>query len=113
MTMSTKIDSTIHLLTEKLTEAAVKHGAEIIGKWEADLENAEWRGAKTIHTDLTKLRHHLEGDTRDGVAIGELLIKLGESTDLAATHSEGDGGKIESLGQALISAGKGLGADAK
>jgi hypothetical protein len=111
--MSTKIDSTIHLLTQKLTEAAVKHGAEMIGKWEADLEKAEWRGAKTIHADLTKLRHHLEGNTRDGVAIGELLIKLGESTERAAAHAESDGDKLESLGQALISAGKGLGADVK
>lgn len=111
--MSTKIDSTLTLVKGHLTEAAVKHGAEMIGKWEADLEKAEWRGAKTIHADLTKLRHHLESDTRDGVAIGELLIKLGEATERAAAHAEGGGGKIESLGQALVSAGKGLGADVK
>lgn len=111
--MSTKIDSTLTLVKGHLTDAAVKHGAEIIGKWEADLEKAEWRGAKTIHADLTKLRRHLEGNTRDGVAIDELLIKLGESTERAAAQAGGDGGKIESLGQALINAGKGLGVDVK
>lgn len=112
--MSTKIDSTLTLVKGRLTEAAVKHGAEMIGKWEADLEKAEWHGAKTIHADLTKLRHYLEGDARDGVAIGELMVKLGESTERAAAHAEsGADGKIESLGQALISAGKGLGADVK
>ena len=111
--MSGKIDSTLTLVKGHLAEAAVKHGAEMIGKWEADLEKAEWRGAKMIHADLTKLRHHLEGDTQDGIAIGELLIHLGESTERAAAHAESGGGKIESLGKALVSAGKGLGADVK
>ncbi len=110
--MSTKIDSTIHLLTGKLTDAAVKHGAEIIGKWEADLEAADFRGAKTIHTDLGTLRHHLEGGTLDGPVVGELLVKLGEATERAAAHAEGTPGeRLAKLGETLVSAGKGLGTD--
>ncbi len=110
--MSTKIDSTIHLLSDKLTETAAKHGAEIIGKWEADLEAADFRGAKTIHADLTKLRHHLEGGELNGVAIGELLVNLGGSTERAAAHAEGTAGeRLAKMGETLISAGKGLGAD--
>lgn len=110
--MSTKIDSTIHLLTDKLTEAAAKHGAEIIGKWETDLEAADFRGAKTIHADLTKLRHHLEGESLNGVAIGELLVNLGGSTERAAAHVEGtQAERLAKMGEALISAGKGLGAE--
>lgn len=110
--MSTKIDATIHLLSDKLTETAAKHGAEIIGKWEADLEAADFRGAKTIHADLTKLRHHLEGGELNGVAIGELLVNLGGSTERAAAHAEGtQGERLAKMAETLISAGKGLGAD--
>lgn len=109
--MSTKIDSTIHLLSDKLTEAAAKHGAEIIGKWEADLEAADFRGAKTIHTDLGTLRHHLEGGTLDGAVVGELMVKLGEATERAAAHAEGTSGeRLTKLGETLVTAGKGLNA---
>ena len=112
--MTTKIDSTINVLKSHLTGAAAKKGAETIGQWEADLEKAEWRGAKTIHEDLVKLRHHLEGGAPDGAVIGALLVKLGESTERAAAHAEGDtGSKLESLGQALVRAGDGLRADVK
>ena len=107
--MPTKIDPTIELFKGQLTGAAVKKGAEMIGKWEADLEKAEWRGAKVIHSDLVKLREHLEGGKLDGTAIGELLIKLGESTERAATHVEGSNrSKLEGLAQTLVKAGEGL-----
>ncbi len=110
--MSTKIDSTIHLLSEKLTETAAKHGAEIIGKWEADLEAADFHGAKTIYADLTKLRHHLEGGELNGVAIGEMLVGLGGSTERAAAHAEGTSGeRLAKMAETLIRAGKSLGAD--
>ena len=107
--MPTRIDLTIHALTGPLTEAAAKKGAEMIGKWEADIEKAEFVGAKTIHADLVKLRHHLEGGSLDGSPIAALLVKLGESTKRAAGHAEGStGAKLESLSQALIKAGEGL-----
>lgn len=107
--MTTQIESTIKFLQGHLTEAAAKKGAEAIGKWETDLEKADWRGAKVIHEDLVKLRHHLEGDKLDGGAIGELMVKLGESTTRAAAHAEGkDGGKLETLGQTLVKVGEGL-----
>jgi len=108
--MPTRIDPTINVLKGQLNGAAAKKGAEMIGKWEADLEKADWRVSKTIHANLVKLRHHLEGDKLDGATIAELLVKLGESTERAAAHAEGDnGGKLESLGQALVKAGEGLG----
>ncbi len=106
--MPTRIDPTLHILTEPLTEAAAKKGAEMIGKWEADVEAGEFTGAKTIHADLVKLRHHLETGKFDGV--GELLVKLGGSTHRAAGHAEGaTAGKLEKLGEALTKAGEGLG----
>ena len=107
--MPTRIDPTINLLKNQLTGAAAKKGAEMIGKWEADLEKADFTGAKTIHTDLVKLQHHLEGDALDGTTIAELMVKLGESTARAAKHTEGTtSSKLESLGQALVTAGEGL-----
>jgi hypothetical protein len=107
--MPTKIDSTISILTGKMTDAAVKKGVEMIGKWETDLEKAEFTGAKTIHSDLVKLREHLEGDVLDGATIAALLVKMGKSTENAAKHAKGDTvGKLESLGQALGKAGKSI-----
>lgn len=117
--MTTRIDLTFAILKDQLTKSAARKGAEIIGAWEADLEKANWRGAKTIHTDLVKLRRHLEagaveGGTLDGVLIGALMIKLGGSTMHAAAHAEGDPGrKLQSLGRALVAAGKGLRVDVK
>ena len=115
--MTTKIESTLDALKGHLTEAAAQKGAEMIGRWEADLEKADWRGAKTIHTDLVKLRRHLDSgaldsSVLDGVLIGALLVKLGGATAHAAALAEGDaGGKLEGLGRALVLAGKGLRAD--
>lgn len=117
--MTTRIDSTINVLKGHLTGAAARKGAETIRQWEADLEKADWRGAKTIRTDLVKLRRHLEGGVQDGgaldgVLIGALLVKLGGSTVNAAAHAEDNtGGKLESLGRALVQAGKGLRADVR
>ncbi len=110
--MSTSIDSTIHLLTEKLTEVAVKQGIETISHWEAEMKTADFRGADTIYDELTKLRHHLEGGSLSGVGIGELLVNLGGSTERAAAHAEGtQGEQLSKLGEALIKTGKGLGAE--
>ena len=107
--MPTRIDPTLNLLSGHLAEAAVKKGVELIGKWEADMETAEWRGAKTIHADLVKLRHHLEGGNLDGASIGALLVKLGQETGRTAGHAEGNNAtKLEHLGQALVKAGEGL-----
>jgi uncharacterized protein YjbI with pentapeptide repeats len=108
--MSKKIDSTTELFQGKLSEAAIKQGAKMISKWQADLEKAEFSGAKTIHADLTKLRRHLEGDELDGATIGGLLVKLGGSTGRASKLAKGvTVGKLESLGQALVKAGESLG----
>lgn len=112
--MTIRIDSTLDVLRGRLTGAAVKRGAEMIGEWEADLEKADRRGAKSIRADLAHLRRRLESGALDGVVIGALLVKLGGSTVYAAAHAEGDtGGKLESLGRALVQAGKGLRADVR
>ena len=58
---------------------------------------------------MVKLQHHLQSGTLDGATIAGLLVKLGESTERAAKHAEGNSaGKLESLGQALVKAGEGL-----
>lgn len=107
--MPTRIDPTINLLQDLLSDTAAKKGAEIIGKWEGDIEKAEFTGAKTIHADLVKLQHHLQSGTLDGATIAGLLVKLSESTERAAKHAEGNSaGKLESLAQALVKAGEGL-----
>ena len=107
--MPTNIDSTIHVLKGQLNATAVQKGTQMISKWEADLERADWLGAKTIHADLVKLRHHLEGGKLDGATIAKLLIKLGESTERAAVHTKDDTiGHLKSLSQALVKASESL-----
>lgn len=106
-------ESTTELLKSKLTEAAAKKAPAIIAKGEAEMEKAEWRGAKTIGEDLGRLRRHLEGDAGDKFTISELLVKLGQSTSQstshAAAHVEGDDRKkLEALGSALVKAGEQL-----
>ncbi len=106
-----KLDDTIEMLKGKLEQAAAKTAVKSIEKWETTLEDAEWRGAKTIHEDLGRLRKHLEGDDLDGAKIGDLLVKLGESTSRVAGHEEQKGiEKVDQLGKALVAAGEKMGA---
>jgi hypothetical protein len=106
--MPTKIDPTVTMLKGQLSGGASKKGAEMIGKWEADLEKADWRGAKTIHANLASLRHQLESGSPDGAKIKELLTSLGEETERAAAHAGGDAAGVKSLGEALLQAAKSL-----
>ena len=100
--MPTRIQPTIDALKGNLQDIAAKRGVELIGRWEGDLGQAEWRGAKTIHADLVALRRHLEGEELDGAKIKELLVKLGQETARAASHAEGTAGEgLKRLGEAL------------
>lgn len=73
------------------------------------MENADWRGAKTIHaSNLVALHKQLEGGSPEGARIKELLIKLGEETGCAA-HVEGHtGSQLQQLAEALHQAGNSL-----
>ena len=106
--MPTRIQPTVTALQGQLQDLEPKKGLELIGKWEHDLEHADWRGAKTIHANLLALRRQLEGEL-DGAKIKELLTKLGEETTRAAAHVEGNTGEqLKGLGQALEQAGNSL-----
>lgn len=106
--MATQVQSTTEALRGDLTSLGSK-GTDAIQKWEDKLEGADWRGAKTIHEDLGRLRRHLESGDLDGQKIGELLTKLGEATKRAADHAEGNSGAgLKDLAAALQEAGAGL-----
>ena len=106
--MTTQIQSTIDALQGDLTSLG-SQGTGAIQKWEDKLAEADWRGAKTIHEDLGRLRRELEGGAPDGAKIGELLTKLGESTERAAEHAEGaSSAGLKTLAAALQKAGAGL-----
>lgn len=111
--MSTSIESTVQLLQNTLTGAAVAHGIQLISGWEADLQDATFAGADGITAELTLLREGLEGGSADGPAIGQILISLGGSTQQAASSADASqSAGLSSLAQALLSAGKQLGASA-
>jgi hypothetical protein len=105
--MPTKIEPTVTMLKGELS-GGVKKGAEMIGKWEADLAKADWRGAKAIHDNLASLRHQLEGGSPDGAKIKSLLTTLGEETERAAAHAGANSEAVKSLGAALTGAAKSL-----
>lgn len=107
--MPTRIQPTLTALQGSLTDLDPKKGADLIGKWTADMENADWRGAKTIHANLSALQKQLEGGSPDGAKIKELLTKLGEETGRAAAHAEGNtGSQLKQLAEALQQAGDSL-----
>ena len=111
--MPTSIESTVQLFQDTLTGAAVAHGIQLISGWEADLQGATFPGAEGITAELTLLREGLEGGSADGPAIGQILISLSGSTQQAASSADASqSAGLSSLAQALLSAGKQLGASA-
>jgi hypothetical protein len=108
-TMPTRIQPTLSALQGDLTSLSPSKGADLIAKWTADMENADWRGAKTIHGNLAALQSQLEGGTPDGARIKDLLTKLGEETARAAAHVGGNtGSQLQQLADALQKAGSSL-----
>jgi hypothetical protein len=98
------IDNTIKALQTGLTELGVAKGIKNIESWMETLEKEEFRGAKTIHDNLAKLKRQLESDDSDGETVSELLNKLAEETKRAASHANGQEEKIAQLGEMLSSA---------
>ena len=104
--MSVHLEPTIKALQGNLVEFGVAKGVKNIDSWMEALEGADFRGAKTIHDNLAKLKKHLESDELDGKAIGAILHTLGTETVHAAAHAEGaQGEKIKHLGELLSTAG--------
>ena len=104
--MTTPLDTTIKAFTKTLEEGLSKsvaaQGIKNIDGWLPTLENAEFRGAKTIHDNLGKLKKHLESDELDGPAIGKLLRTLADETERAATQADDkEGEKVKHLAELL------------
>lgn len=106
--MPTDIQTTIDALAGDLSTLDASDGLGLIESWLSDLENADWRGAKTLHADLVSLRHQLESDAPDASRISELLVKMGESTERAAPDSGQVGEQVTKLASTLMDAGKRL-----
>ena len=104
------LDTTIKALGGSLTDLGVAKGVKNIDSWLETLADADFRGAQTIHANLEKLKTHLEAETPDGAAIGQLLKTLGEETGRAASHhaDNAEGKKITQLAELLGSAGGSL-----
>lgn len=106
--MPTDIQTTIDTLSGDLSQIAPEDGTALIGSWLNDLEDADWRGAKTLHADLVSLRHQLESDAPDAGRISDLLVKLGESAERAAPEGGQVGEQVTKLASTLMDAGKRL-----
>jgi hypothetical protein len=98
------IDSTIKALQTGLADLGVKKGIANIEGWMEALEQEEFRGAKTIHDNLGKLKRKLESDDSDSETVAELLNKLADETKRAASHANGQAEKISQLGEMLSTA---------
>jgi hypothetical protein len=106
MIMAAKLDNTIKAFQSGITTMSPDQGVKSINAWLKKLENTDFRGTKSIHDSLSKLKKHLELGNLDGVAIGELLRKLGDATVRAAGQASGkNADKIKQLGQVLSDCG--------
>jgi hypothetical protein len=104
------LDTTIKAIQGGLTSLAADKGVKNIEGWMQQLDEAEFRGAKTIRDNLGKLKRHLESGNLDGAAIGELLGTLGQATVRAASNAQGaQGRKIQQLGELLSQSAGDLG----
>ena len=96
-----------------LTKLAGPKADKAIAHWEGLLEKIG-PGAKSIHTDLGKLREHVSASAPDGKAIAKLLSSLGTKT---AKVGEDQGGVIgtalKSLSHALEAGAASLTGDSK
>ena len=107
--MPTRIQPTVNALQGDLTALDPKKGADLIDKWTADLESADWRGAKTIHANLVALKKQLEGGAPDGAKIKALLTDRSDETARSANHVEGNTrDQLQQLGKSLLDAGNSL-----
>jgi phenylalanyl-tRNA synthetase beta subunit len=104
--MTKKADPTIKALNEGLKELGAAKGVKNVDSWLEALEKEEFRGAKTIHTNLEKLKKLLGADPLDSEAIGKLLHTLGGETKRAGSHEESaHNKKIVELGELLEKVG--------
>lgn len=94
------------------TEGAIEKGLEkatpasavkLIEGWEAELENAEFSGAKGLHGDLERLRKELQKDAPKGETVTKLIGKLGAATVKSADKIDNEkmADQVRSLGEAL------------
>ena len=95
-----------HQIEQGLETVKADAGSKQIDYWEAQLKDADFRGAKTILHDLEALKKALHAGTPDGAAIKKLVAKLGAETARSASNAEGAAAeKLKSIGAALEKAG--------
>jgi len=100
--MPVKLAATIKAFQDGITNLSAAQGIKNIEAWEETLKDADFRGAKTIHENLGKLKKLLQSDNLDGGAIVGLLKTLGEETVRASSHAEGkQAEQIKELGELL------------
>lgn len=80
---------------------------KLIEAWDAELENADFAGAKGIHGDLQRLRKELQKDEPKSDAVTRLIGKLGAATVKSADKIDDEkmAGQVRSLGEALSRSG--------
>ena len=101
--MPVKLAATIKAFQDGITKLAVEKGIQTIESWGKTLQDADFRGAKTIRENLGKLKKMLQNDDLDGAGIMEMLKTLGEETVRASSHAEGkQAEQIKELGELLM-----------
>ena len=108
-----KYDATLKALKAGVQNMTAKAAVKNIEGWEAELENVEVSGVKTLLKDLESLKKQLEKEEIDGGAVRKLVAKLGKETVTIAGRVDGkNAGKIKEIGEALT-AGADSGENAK
>lgn len=114
-------DPDVDLLDETLAGAEANDGLAgmdlsaavgVVRAWRDRLTGGTNADLVGIAADLDALETELTSPGLDGAAIGELLVRLGTQTTLAATTANGlAGARLAILGRVLSAAGRGLAPD--
>ena len=104
--MPTRFTTLEHQLDQGLETVKPDAGIKEVEYWEAQLKDADFRGAKTILHDLEALKKALHAPTPDAAAIKKLVAKLGGETARSASNAEGPAAeKLKGVGAKLEQAG--------
>ncbi len=107
--MPKRFAATNNAIEKGLENVTPKSAVGLVDGWLAELENAEFTGAKGIHGDLERLKKELEKDEPKPEAIQKLVGKLGAATTKSADKAEDDkvAEQLRTLGEGLSKSGSG------
>lgn len=100
------LDSTTALAESGLPSVAPGAALPLIETWQEALRDADNPAMTAIASDLEELKEEMQAQSIDGVAVREILVRLGNKTSAAAESADSTvARRLERLGTLLREAG--------